>query len=82
MAAEPVAHRDQAKGLVQSLVRPFLRNQVSLMLIVLAALLGAFALVATPREDRVRPSLPREAALSNAPDADLGCFRVPKVIEG
>jgi aspartyl-tRNA(Asn)/glutamyl-tRNA(Gln) amidotransferase subunit C len=33
------------------------------------------------REDRVRPSLPREAALANAPDAEQGCFRVPKVIE-
>lgn len=38
--------------------------------------------VAVPRDDRVRHSLPRNTALSNAPDADLGCFRVPKVIEG
>lgn len=34
------------------------------------------------RADAVRPSLPREAVLANAPDADAGCFRVPKVIEG
>ncbi|MEW6487759.1 MAG: Asp-tRNA(Asn)/Glu-tRNA(Gln) amidotransferase subunit GatC [Thermodesulfobacteriota bacterium] len=33
------------------------------------------------REDIARPSLPREAALANAPDAEQGCFRVPKVIE-
>jgi aspartyl-tRNA(Asn)/glutamyl-tRNA(Gln) amidotransferase subunit C len=33
------------------------------------------------REDEVKPSLPREAALGNAPDADAGCFRVPKIIE-
>lgn len=37
---------------------------------------------ATPlREDAVRPSLPRDAALANAPAAEQGCFRVPKVIE-
>jgi len=37
---------------------------------------------ATPlRADAVRPSLPREAALANAPAAEQGCFRVPKVIE-
>ena len=33
------------------------------------------------REDEVKPSLPRDAALGNAPDADEGCFRVPKIIE-
>lgn len=33
------------------------------------------------RADAVRPSLPREAALANAPDAEHGCFRVPRVIE-
>ncbi len=34
------------------------------------------------REDRVTPSLDREAALANAPDAvrDVGLFRVPRVI--
>ena len=32
------------------------------------------------REDRVRPSLPREKALANAPDKDEEFFRVPKVI--
>lgn len=33
------------------------------------------------RTDELRPSLPHEAALQNAPDADRGFFRVPKVIE-
>jgi aspartyl-tRNA(Asn)/glutamyl-tRNA(Gln) amidotransferase subunit C len=32
------------------------------------------------REDTVRPSLPREKALANAPDKDEEFFRVPKVI--
>ena len=33
------------------------------------------------RADRARPSLGTEKALQSAPDADQGCFRVPKVIE-
>src|SRR5216684_3529856 len=33
------------------------------------------------RADELRPSLPNEAALQNAPDAHGGFFRVPKVIE-
>lgn len=33
------------------------------------------------RNDDVRPSLPREQALQNAPRAAEGCFRVPRVIE-
>lgn len=33
------------------------------------------------REDEVKASLPRDAALANAPDSDNGCFRVPKIIE-
>jgi aspartyl-tRNA(Asn)/glutamyl-tRNA(Gln) amidotransferase subunit C len=32
------------------------------------------------RDDEVRPSLPREEVLKNAPDAVDGYFRVPKVI--
>ena len=34
------------------------------------------------RDDTIEPSLPREAALANAPDADrdAGLFRVPKVL--
>jgi aspartyl-tRNA(Asn)/glutamyl-tRNA(Gln) amidotransferase subunit C len=31
------------------------------------------------RQDEVRPSLPAEEALANAPDAGNGQFRVPKV---
>lgn len=33
------------------------------------------------RPDVVVPGLSREAALSNAPDTDGTCFKVPKVIE-
>jgi aspartyl-tRNA(Asn)/glutamyl-tRNA(Gln) amidotransferase subunit C len=33
------------------------------------------------RADEVKPGLSREAALSNAPDTDGTCFKVPKVIE-
>ncbi len=33
------------------------------------------------REDEVRPSLPQERSLSNAPDGDGRFFRVPKIIE-
>ncbi len=32
------------------------------------------------RQDEVRPSLPVEESLANAPDAGSGHFRVPKVI--
>lgn len=35
----------------------------------------------TMREDALRPSLPHDAALGNAPDSDGEFFRVPKVIE-
>lgn len=34
------------------------------------------------REDEIKPSLEREAALSNAPLADDGYFKVPKILEG
>jgi aspartyl-tRNA(Asn)/glutamyl-tRNA(Gln) amidotransferase subunit C len=33
------------------------------------------------REDEVRPSLPQETALANAPKSDRGHFVIPKVIE-
>jgi aspartyl-tRNA(Asn)/glutamyl-tRNA(Gln) amidotransferase subunit C len=33
------------------------------------------------RSDEVKPGLSRAAALSNAPDTDGTCFKVPKVIE-
>jgi aspartyl-tRNA(Asn)/glutamyl-tRNA(Gln) amidotransferase subunit C len=33
------------------------------------------------RQDELRPSLPHEAALRNAPDSDGEFFNVPKVIE-
>ena len=33
------------------------------------------------RADEVQPSLPREAALQNAPDVEDGFFKVPKIVE-
>ena len=33
------------------------------------------------RPDVVQPSLPREAALQNAPEPDNGFFKVPKIVE-
>jgi aspartyl-tRNA(Asn)/glutamyl-tRNA(Gln) amidotransferase subunit C len=34
------------------------------------------------RVDEAKPSLPRELALSNAPEQEDGYFKVPKVMEG
>jgi len=33
------------------------------------------------RQDLVKPSIPRDLSLGNAPDGDRGFFRVPKIIE-
>ncbi|MDO9535751.1 MAG: Asp-tRNA(Asn)/Glu-tRNA(Gln) amidotransferase subunit GatC [Bacillota bacterium] len=33
------------------------------------------------RKDEVKPSLPLETSLANAPDADDSCFHVPKIVE-
>lgn len=33
------------------------------------------------RDDQVRPSLSIDQALMNAPEADEGCFKVPRIIE-
>lgn len=33
------------------------------------------------REDKARPSLPREKALQNAPESNDNFYRVPKIIE-
>lgn len=33
------------------------------------------------RADEVKPSLPIDEVLANAPDADAGCFKVPRVLE-
>ena len=33
------------------------------------------------RDDEVRNSLDREKALQNAPEKEMGCFKVPKVID-
>jgi aspartyl/glutamyl-tRNA(Asn/Gln) amidotransferase, C subunit len=34
------------------------------------------------RADEVRPSLPREMALANAPEQDDAYFKVPRIVEG
>lgn len=41
----------------------------------------ALPLVNVLRPDEVRPSLPPEEALANAPEAEDGRFRVPRIIE-
>lgn len=33
------------------------------------------------RDDTIRPSLPKEAVLANAPEAQEGYFRVPRIME-
>ncbi|NMB11934.1 MAG: Asp-tRNA(Asn)/Glu-tRNA(Gln) amidotransferase subunit GatC [Firmicutes bacterium] len=33
------------------------------------------------REDKITPSLSRDAALANGPEVEDNCFRVPRVIE-
>ena len=41
----------------------------------------AVPMVNTTRPDEIRPSLPREDALRNAPAAANGLFLVPKIVE-
>ena len=41
----------------------------------------AFPLVNVMRPDEVRPSLPHDAALQNAPAKVRGLFQVPKIVE-
>lgn len=33
------------------------------------------------REDTIKDSLDREKVLQNAPDKEMGCFKVPKVLD-
>jgi aspartyl-tRNA(Asn)/glutamyl-tRNA(Gln) amidotransferase subunit C len=42
----------------------------------------AVALQNVLREDKPHPSLDREKVLSQAPEAEAGCFKVPKITEG
>ena len=42
---------------------------------------GSERIVYAMRADEVRPSLPHDLALANAPDKDENFFKVPKVIE-
>lgn len=41
----------------------------------------AIALSNVLREDVVRPSMPREDLLANAPEARDGCFVVPRIVD-
>ena len=41
----------------------------------------ALAVANVMRGDEVRPSLPRDAALANAPEVEDGRFKVPRIIE-
>ena len=42
----------------------------------------AIPMVNVMREDEVRPGLPAEAMLANAPEREGDFFRVPRIIEG
>ena len=42
---------------------------------------GVVGAIAVFREDSVRPSLPREEALRNAPQQEDGYFRVPRILD-
>lgn len=42
----------------------------------------AVALQNVLREDKPHQSLDRDKVLSQAPDAEAGCFKVPKITEG
>lgn len=44
-------------------------------------LVHAFEMTNVFRADDVRPSLPREQALANAPKSDGRCFLVPRIID-
>jgi aspartyl-tRNA(Asn)/glutamyl-tRNA(Gln) amidotransferase subunit C len=44
-------------------------------------LVHAFETTKVFRADEVRPSLPRDAALANAPKSDGRCFLVPRIID-
>jgi len=42
----------------------------------------AVALQHVLREDKPQPSLERETVLALAPEAEAGCYKVPKITEG
>jgi multidrug efflux pump subunit AcrB len=59
----------QAQGLVARIVRPFLRTQLSLLLIILAASLGMVAIALTPREEEPQIVVPLADVFVQAPGA-------------
>jgi multidrug efflux pump subunit AcrB len=60
---------DEPRGLVASVVRPFLNSQLSVLLIVVAACLGAAALMLTPREEEPQIEVPFADVMVSAPGA-------------
>jgi multidrug efflux pump subunit AcrB len=68
MANHP-SQSDQPQGLVARIVRPFLRTQLSLLLIILAASLGMVAIALTPREEEPQIVVPLADVFVQAPGA-------------
>lgn len=60
---------DQTQGLVARIVRPFLRTQLSLLLIILATCLGIAAVALTPREEEPQIVVPLADVFVQAPGA-------------
>jgi aspartyl-tRNA(Asn)/glutamyl-tRNA(Gln) amidotransferase subunit C len=73
-----LSHMDKLNELDTSNVEP-LAEVVSAF--ASAGLSGSEKFAYAQRADEVKPGLSRSIALSNAPDTDGTCFRVPKVIE-
>jgi len=66
---EQVQQPDQARGLVARLVRPFLRTQLSLLLIISAIFLGIAAIALTSREEEPQIVVPLADVFVQAPGA-------------
>lgn len=47
-----------------------------------APMTHAVPVVNVTREDKVRPGLPRELALKNAPESEDGAFVIPQIVGG
>jgi aspartyl-tRNA(Asn)/glutamyl-tRNA(Gln) amidotransferase subunit C len=73
-----LSHMDKLNQLDTSNVEPLAEV---LSAFVSASRTGSERFTYAQRPDEVKPGLSRSVALSNAPDTDGTCFRVPKVIE-
>src|SRR5437764_990119 len=69
-------HIDTLSGLDTSNVAPMAQVMAGV-----GHTIGSSAFAYSRRDDVPIPSLPHEAALQNAPEADKDFFKVPKVIE-